>query len=214
MGEPYSDVFDRPDEELMTASEFGVSDKDSEILGLIGEEELTSFTFEGLKRRAAAHPETLSRSLDRLEELSILERANGAYRLTAKGQELLHAHPLSRSTGGIPLVRTLLPPTVPVRQVFANLKGRWFGTLRWLGYSEMTDEVVLKWVTADGKVQLDARLSEGELTIEGRLLQGEDRVAAIRASHELMTQISAVTSKPRLRRALMMEYGHQSLMPN
>jgi len=192
----------------------GVSDKDSGILNLIGEEELTSFTFEGLKRRAGAHPETLSRSLDRLEGLSILERVDGGYRLTAKGQELLHTNPLSRSRSGVPLVRTLLPPSVPIREIFANLKGRWFGTLRWLGYSETPSEVVLKWVTADGKVQLDARLSEGELTIEGRLLQGEDKVAAIRASHQLMAHISSATTKPRFRRTLLFDLSRRSMMPN
>jgi hypothetical protein len=213
MGAPFGDGFLLLGHEA-AGSPVGVSAKDSEVLRLIEEEELTSFTFEGLKRRVGAHPETLSRSLNRLEELNILERADGAYRLTARGRELLDPHPLARAGGAIPLLRTMLPPTVPIEGIFANLKGRWFGQLRWLGYSDTAGDVVLKWVTADGAVQLDAKLSEGELTIEGRLLQGGNRTAAIRASHELLAHISRTYAGSQSRRRLMFDLSPQPMLPN
>lgn len=198
----------------MADESYGVSGRDSDVLRLIEEEALTSFSFEGLKRRTGTHPETLSRTLDRLKERNILEKADGEYRLTDRGKEWLNVRPLSRNGGGLELVRTLLPPTVPFRRIFTDMKGRWFGPLRWLGYSDTPGEVVLKWMTADGKVQLDARFSEGELTIEGRILQGEDVAGAVRASHQLMAHISRAYTAPKRGRALMFRAAPVSLVPN
>jgi hypothetical protein len=80
--------------------------------------------------------------------------------------------------------------------VVNSLEGRWFGDLRWLGRSQTPSEDVLKWVTADGRIQLDAILAHGELRIEGRLLRGEDVAGAIRASYQLVNQISKACLGP------------------
>jgi DNA-binding MarR family transcriptional regulator len=51
-----------------------IPERDLSVLRLIGDEELTGFTFDGLKRRLGAHSETLSRTLDRLESEGIVEK--------------------------------------------------------------------------------------------------------------------------------------------
>ena len=71
----------------------------------------------------------------------------------------------------------------------------------------------MKWVTDDGKVQLDARFTPGELTIEARLLQGRELAAAVRAAHQLLAHISRSYTLPS-KRVLLFEAFPSSLTPN
>ena len=64
--------------------------------------------------------------------------------------------------------------------------------MRWLGYSEDEKGTIMKWITEDGSIQVDAIFSRGELTIEGRIKEGKDLTDAIKASHQLMGYISKV----------------------
>lgn len=176
-----------------------VNSRDMEVLRVIEEEKLASFTFEGLKRRINTHSETLSRILYRLEEQEILEKANEGYRVTEKGKGLLGVHPLNSEEPRLMLLRTLLPPEMDMHRVFLDLKGRWFGTLRWLGYSKKGHGFVLKWITDDGGIQVDATFSPNALTVEGKLLEGKDLADAIRASHQLVGYVARLYSRPRMR---------------
>jgi len=191
-----------------------VSGRDLNVLKVIEEEDLTSFSFEGLKRRIHTHPETLSRALERLEEQSIVERAEGNYRLTPKGREYLGLHPADGPRERLTILKTMLPPSLSVQQVLHDLRGKWFGTLRWLGYSESGGDLVMKWVTDDGNVQLDARFTPLELTIEGRLLQGRELAGAVRAAHQLLAHITKFYTRPKTGRVLLFEAFPPYLMPN
>jgi hypothetical protein len=170
--------------------------RDLEVLRVIGEEDLLGFTFEGLKRKLGAHSETLSRILTRLEFEKILEKTRDGYRVTDRGREVAGLKQLSASEARVTLVRTLLPHISNAQEAISNLRGRWFGPLRWLGYSEDDHSTTMKWVTEDGGVQVDALFSEGELTIEGRIREGRDLTDAIKASHQLLGYISRVYSSP------------------
>jgi DNA-binding PadR family transcriptional regulator len=163
-----------------------------EVLRFIGEEALLGFTFEGLKRRLGAHSETLSRILDRLEEQRILEKTGQGYQVTERGREVTSLRQLAASEPRLTLLRTLLPHVDNPRDAISNLRGRWFGPLRWLGYSEDEKGTIMKWITEDGSIQVDAIFSRGELTIEGRIKEGKDLTDAIKASHQLMGYISKV----------------------
>ena len=191
-----------------------VNSRDMEVLRVIEEEKLASFTFEGLKRRINTHSETLSRILYRLEEQEILEKANEGYRVTEKGKELLGVHPLNSEEPRLMLLRTLLPPEMDMHRVFLDLKGRWFGTLRWLGYSKKGNEFVLKWITDDGGIQVDATFSPNALTVEGKLLEGKDLADAIRASHQLVGYVARLYSRPRMRQVAYFKTSEGYLMPN
>jgi len=190
-----------------------MSERDMGVLRVLEEEELAGFSFEGLKRRVGTHPETLSRVLGRLEEQNIVERAEDGYRVTTRGKEHLMMHPTENSGERLTLLKTMLPPNGSVQSVFANLRGKWFGNLRWLGNSQGGSDVVMKWVTDDGKVQLDARFTPGELTIEARLLQGRELAAAVRAAHQLLAHISRSYALP-TKRVLLFEAFPSSLTPN
>ena len=172
------------------------SERDEAVLRFLGEEDLLGFTFEGLRRRMGTHSETLSRILRRLEDQNILEKSPEGYHVTNKGKELIEARPLSASRGQmvghqrVPILHTLLPYARSSADLVSGLKGRWFGPLRWLGYSEDDRATTMKWVTEDGAVQIDAIFSDGELTIEGNVKEGKDLGDAIRASYQLVGHLS------------------------
>ena len=190
-----------------------MNERDMGVLRVLEEEDLANFSFEGLKRRVGAHPETLSRVLSRLEEQDIVERAEDGYRVTTTGREQLTVHPVGSSAERLTLLKTMLPPNGNLQSAFENLRGRWFGRLRWLGTSHAGSEVVMKWVTDDGKVQLDARFAAGELTIEARLLHGRELASAVRAAHQLLAHISRSYMLP-TKRVLLFEAFPSSFAPN
>ena len=161
-----------------------------EVVQFIAEEGLLGFTFEGMKRRLGAHPETLSRILDRLEEQHVLEKTQSGYQVTQRGREVASLRQLSASEARVTLLKTLLPRVENPREAILQLRGRWFGALRWLGYSDDEKGIGLKWITEDGSVQVDAIFNNGELTIEGRVREGRSLTDAIKAAHLLVGYIS------------------------
>ena len=171
------------------------SERDAAVLSFLGEEDLLGFTFEGLRRKMGTHSETLSRILRRLEDQQILEKSPEGYHVTSKGREMIEARPLAATRGSIAQRQrfSILHTLLPYRnsgELVNGLKGRWFGPLRWLGYSEDGRSTTMKWVTEDGSVQIDAIFSDGELTIEGSVKEGKDLTDAIRASYQLVGHLS------------------------
>jgi hypothetical protein len=166
------------------------SERDLNVLNLIGEEGLTSFTFDGLKRRLGVHPETLSRILCRLEDQGLVEKQAEGYRITAKVKKFVQSCLTNANEPRMLIMQTLLSPDVPVQHLVSNLSGRWFGVLRWLGYSENKKGITLKWITEDGSVQVNAIFSNNQLSIEAKLLHEKNLSAALKASYQLMGYIA------------------------
>jgi hypothetical protein len=183
------------DVETQDISEFSLSERDTNVLQVFEEEGLTSFTFDGLKRRLGLHSETLSRVLCRLEDKEIVEKGLDGYRVTSKVREFLRFPPKSREPS-VPVLQTFLSPDVPIHQVVSDLRGKWFGVLRWLGCSENNGYTTLKWITEDGGIQVDANFSNGGLSIETKLLHGKDLNTALHASYQLIGQIAKLYSRP------------------
>src|SRR4030066_2138683 len=67
-----------------TAPDYSLGERDTDVLSVINSEDLTVFTFDGLKRRLGLHPETLSRILARLEEEGLLKKENPRYRVSPR----------------------------------------------------------------------------------------------------------------------------------
>jgi hypothetical protein len=191
-----------------------IGPRDMEVLRFIGEEALLGFTFEGLKRRLGAHSETLSRILDRLEDQRILEKTEQGYQVTERGKEVTSLRQLAASEPRLTLLRTLLPHVENPREAISNLRGRWFGPLRWLGYSEDEKGTSMKWITEDGSIQVDAIFLGGELTIEGRIKEGKDLTDAIKASHQLVGYISKVYPSAPNQRVAYYSLDESFLIPN
>ncbi len=169
-------------------TDYSISERDADVLALIEDEGLASFTFDGLKRRTGLHPETLSRILSRLEEEGILKKGHEGYRVTPKITELKLNQP-RRELPTTPLIQTFLPSDLMTQQLILSLKGKWFGMLRWLGISESSQGVTLKWITEDGGIQIAANIQGTALNIEAKFLTNNNLNLALKASYQLMSLI-------------------------
>ena len=187
--------------ELGQSDEIELTPRDSNILQAIQEEGLTVFAFDGLKRLLGVHQEMLSRVLDRLEDEGLLEKVSEGYRLTTRGSQPI-ARPLNSIQPRIPIVQSLLPHDVDVQRIITGLKGRWFGSLRWLGYSQTDEGLVLKWITEDS-IQIDAKFTDNYLSIDAKVGEEKDVSQAVKASHQLMGHISRLYGGPKRGRNLL-----------
>lgn len=191
-----------------------LSERDADVLTLISQEALTRFTFDGLKRRLGLHPETLSRILSRLEQEGIVEKGPGGYKVTSRINQFPTVHPVGSDELRMPLLQTLVPSNVSTEQLTQNLKGKWFGLLRWLGCTEGEEGITLKWITEDGGIQVNANILAPALTIEAKFLRDKDVDMALKASYQLMTYIGRLCSGRQLIRHVA--YFHNTgldLMP-
>ena len=188
--------------QIEQSEDIDLTPRDSNILHAIQDEGLTVFAFDGLKRLLGVHQEMLSRVLDRLEDEGLLEKVSEGYRLTDRGSHQV-AHPLSSTQPRIPIVQSLLPHDIDVQRIIAGLKGRWFGSLRWLGYSQTDEGLVLKWITEEDNIQIDAKFTENYLGIDAKVGEEKDVSQAVKASHQLMGHISRLYSGPRRGRNLL-----------
>jgi len=172
-----------------------LGDRDSDILTFLGEEDFTFFTFEGLKRRLGLHPETLSRILNRLEQEGIVKKTSEGYTVTREIAKHLKLHPTNTDESRVSLLQTFLPSDMPVQQLVSSLRGRWFGLLRWLGLSETNESITLKWITEDGDIQIDAKITETQLNIEAKFLHHTNLNRALKAAYQLMAYIGKLCAR-------------------
>jgi hypothetical protein len=194
--------------------EYSFSERDTDVLNLISEEALTRFTFDGLKRRLGLHPETLSRILSRLEQEGIVEKGPGGYKVTSKIKQFPTLHSTFNDESRMPLLQTLVPTNVSAEQLILNLKGKWFGLLRWLGCTEGEEGITLKWITEDGGIQVNANILEPALTIDAKFLRNKDLDMALKASYQLMVYIGKLCSGSQLIIRVAYFGGHDlHLMP-
>lgn len=194
---PGSEVDDRPLNAL--------SDRDAEVVRVIEEEGFSVFTFDGLRRITGAHPETLSRALDRLEDEGMIARSPEGYITTGKAKEAVQLRPAFTADKRVPILHTFLPYGSSLKIIVSALKGRWFDRMRWVGMAESEEGVVMKWVTDDGSALIDAKFSLGQLDIEARTKRDSDLPGAVRAAHQLIGRISRMytSSRPGARPSLM-----------
>jgi DNA-binding MarR family transcriptional regulator len=174
-----------------------VSPRDAELVRAIGEEGLSIFTFDGLRRITGAHPETLSRSLERLEEDGFVIRSPDGYNVTDRARESIAAMPAAYGARRVPILHTFLPYEASAQTIITALKGKWFDSMRWVGVADGEDGLVLKWVTDDGSALIDAKFSGGQLDIDAKIAKETDLPKAVRAAHQLMGRISRLYRSPR-----------------
>jgi hypothetical protein len=190
---------------------YALSDRDADVLYFIEEEDLAAFTFDGLKRRLGLHPETLSRILSRLEQEGIVKKSPHGYTVTPK-ITTLKLHPQRQEKPSTTLLQTYLPSNTPTQTLIAQLRGKWFGLLRWLGTSENSEGITLKWITEDGSIQLNASIQGTALNIEAKFLSSSNLDLALKAAYQLMAYIGSLSTGTRLARHIAY-YPSAALFP-
>ncbi|HKN07462.1 MAG TPA: hypothetical protein VJ021_07695 [Thermoplasmata archaeon] len=139
--------------------------------------------FSGLRRVLHAHPESLSRSLRRLEREGLVERSDGGYR--ALGEVPRGTAP--RSTDLRSIAQVDLPPGALPDSVLGRLSGRWFGSLRWVGVVEGPSGRLLAWARRDGADYVLLGIDRGVLRVYVRTeTSGDDPNEAEDAAYELL----------------------------
>jgi DNA-binding HxlR family transcriptional regulator len=181
--------------------DYSLNERDANLLTLIETEDLTTFSFDGLKRRTGLHSETLSRILTRLEQEGIIKKDHEGYKVTPKITELKLKRPY-KEISLTPLIQTYLPSDILTQQLILHLRGKWFGMLRWLGITENNQGITLKWVTEDGGIQISANIQSSTLNIEGKFLTNNNLDIALKAAYQLMSFISKVCVNSRAARSM------------
>jgi len=97
--------------------------------------------FNGLRRALDAHPESLVRSLRRLERHGVVRHEADGYLLVDRPD--VPPPPATRAPRAF--AEVTLAPGVSRTELFGRLAGRWFGRLRWVGLYEPADGPWLVW---------------------------------------------------------------------
>ncbi len=174
--------------------EFDLDDREREVLKLLSSEQNAHFSFQGLRRRLGFHQETLTRTLKRLEEASVIERSPDGYKLKGTGNSFSFTvrtnPPLAKA-----IIDAFLPSQVDVTVLFQRLRGRWFSNFRWLGYSHDGNQLSMSWISEDGRMQLQARISAGKITIGADSDTNQNDSQQIAAAYQLFDHITKVAEE-------------------
>ena len=146
--------------------------------------------FSGLRRALKAHPESLSRSLRRLEREGLVERVEGGYRALADEPAL----PAAVADSLRPVARVQLPWGTAADTVLSRLAGRWFGSLRWVGDIDRPGGRLLTWARRDGSgyVLLGIRAGSLQVFVPGDLTPGDPSDAEDAAYEVLQHAVEAL----------------------
>ena len=164
-----------------------------------------SIAFSGLRRVLHAHPESLVRSLRRLEREGRIERSAGGYRALGT---LANSSP-HESVGTRSIAQVDLPPGVSADLIFGRLSGRWFGSLRWVGVVDHPGGRLLAWAKRDGEGYVLLGIERGVLRVYARAdPAGDDLDESEDAAYELLAHaIEAIRPAAREPGASVMFFG-------
>lgn len=167
-----------------------LSDRDREVLALLGREPEGQVTFQGMRRLLDIHQESLSRALRRLREDGFVVGTETGYRLSSLGQAVARSLVGGDGRPALPVLRTVLPGRYQAWRAAEALQGRWFGPLRWFGHRREPEAWTLSWTTEDGGVRLDARFEGVLLAVDARVTGPARLPEAIHAAHRLLYEVN------------------------
>lgn len=146
--------------------------------------------FQGLRHSLHVHQERLSRSLQRLESDGLVRKTEKGYEITQTGTRFALQEASPEAVQRVQVLSSFLPIGTDPRVVAANLEGRWFGRLRWLGVREGTDSTELRWVTDSSGVEVVLSLTKGQLTIDTNAKDQGGMVEAFLAAQQIFSMVS------------------------
>ena len=184
---------------------------DSKILSLLSQETGSNFSFKGLIRKLNLHQQSLTRALNRLEDLRLIDKSHIGYRLTKNGESLMVAlasknnnNNLVRGSssflkkekrnGYIQLLQTYISVDVKPDEILHALIGKWFYNLRWVGLIEGdAGGYMLHWVSDDNSAfQIILRVISDYLIIETNASSDKEKIEAMTGSYRIFEQISKI----------------------
>jgi DNA-binding transcriptional ArsR family regulator len=197
---------------------------DNRILSLLSRESGSNYSFRGLMRSLNLHQQSLTRALNRLEYLGLIEKSSSGYKLSKNTETTLPKHIIS----GIPvgmgkqysqLMQTYIPINIKTSDIVKHLIGKWFDKLRWAGLVGGEAGYTLQWISTDNEenarttvlsneignscFQVNLRLMSDYIIIETNAVSDKEKVQAMTASYKILQLITKLVqeilaSKPHL----------------
>ena len=181
-------IINSSQEERGHLDELDVRPNDSKVLDVLSENN-SNYTFRGIMRKLGMHQESLSRSLQRLHELDLIEKSQLGYKLSEKGAFLAKDDPKLKISY-TPLLQTYVPSSVHASDIISSMAGRWFKNLRWIGMVESQTDHVLRWLSEFGSFDLNLRVAPNYITIESSATSEKDKADAMISAYRIIQEVS------------------------
>jgi hypothetical protein len=169
-------------------------DRELEVLRFLSNGQNAHYSFQGLRRRLGLHQETLARTLKRLEDAHAIERSPDGYTLRSNAASYSFSVRTNQPVPK-PIIEAYLPSEVDITILFQKLRGRWFSSFRWLGYSRDGDQLAMTWISEDGQIQIQARIMAGKITIAADSPADTQQSDHIAAAYQLFDHVSKIAEE-------------------
>ena len=169
-------------------------DRELEVLRFLSNEQNAHYSFQGLRRRLGLHQETLARTLKRLEDAHAIERSPDGYSLKSSVASYSFNVQTNQPVPK-PIIDAYLPSEIDVTILFQKLRGRWFSNFRWLGYSRDGEQLAMTWISEDGQIELQARITAGKITIAADSLVNAQDSGHVAAAYQLFDHVSKIAEE-------------------
>ena len=164
---------------------------DNKILSLLNQHTGSYFSFKGLMRKLNLHQQSLTRALNRLEEIGLIQRSVNGYKLNKREQKCAISVPDKRKRSEYKqLLQTYIPTGIQTEEIVRALNGRWFNRIRWIGLMESEIGYMLQWINEDNTFQINVRIIWDHIIIETNAVSDEDKIEAMVGSCKIFEQIT------------------------
>jgi biotin operon repressor len=183
------------DAQIQTTSELpfinDFHNNDNKILSLLNQHTGSYFSFKGLMRKLNLHQQSLTRALNRLEQLGLIQRSVNGYKLNKREQKCAIGAPdKSKRSEYKQLLQTYIPTGIQTEEIVRALNGRWFNRIRWIGLMESEIGYMLQWINEDNTFQINVRIIWDHIIIETNAISDEDKIEAMVGSCKIFEQIT------------------------
>jgi DNA-binding MarR family transcriptional regulator len=207
------DSNDRIEDYLQSKDDI-LRNNDSKILSLLGQEAGSNYSFKGLIRKLNLHQQSLTRALNRLEDLKLIKKSQIGYRLTTNGESLMMLLSSTKNSTNnligrdnsvlnkekqkrneyIQLLQTYIPVDIKPEEILYKLIGKWFNNLRWVGLIESeAGGYMLQWVSDDNNAfQIILRVISDYLIIETNACSDKEKIEAMIGSYRIFEQVTKI----------------------
>lgn len=148
------------------------------------------YTFRGIIRKTGMHQETLTRSLQRLQESGFVSKTKLGYKISNKIQNL------SKSQGQdfIPILMSYLPPSITSEKIVNKIAGKWFEEMRWVGITKDDDYQTLQWI--NDLVYVNLKILSNHLVVETSAKTEKDKVGAMIGACRIVQKVMELYDEP------------------
>jgi len=175
---------------------------DKKILSLLGKDDVSHYSFSGMKRKLNVHQQSLTRALARLEDLGYIEKSSAGYRLNNKVEITeMPANEIKEATSIQPrnvtslLLHARIPVRIDIQKILSGLRGKWFDRYRFLGSKSISNGYVVRWLNEDASFELILTLVGNYCIIDTTAASEELKLNAMLGASRLIKEIVRIVQQ-------------------